>query len=45
MAAGNRLPSSRFGSAWDWLKGRDVSHWFGFESAQQDYDFEQQQYD
>lgn len=41
MSAGNNLPSTFWGSAWDKAKGWGfMNDWFGTESAAQDYDFE-----
>ena len=40
MAAGNNLPSTYWGAAWDKAKGWGFMNWLGTESAVQDYDFE-----
>ena len=38
MQAGNELPSTQAGAAWDWLKGTNVGSMFGGESAKQNYE-------
>lgn len=38
MQAGNALPSTKAGAAWDWLKGTNVGSLFGAESAKKDYE-------
>lgn len=38
MQAGNELPSTKAGAAWDWLKGTNVGSMFGAESAKQNYE-------
>lgn len=39
MAAGNKLPSTMGGAAWDYLKGTNAGHLLGAESAKQEYEF------
>lgn len=38
MEAGNALPSTNMGAAWDWLKGTNVGSLFGAESAKKNYE-------